>query len=123
MGKYFLRTFFCALTCSILLTFFPPLLAQDSAKPVTHLISQEDYDRLLGVVFRNQQPTAVQSYYSIVLRFMPSRYTESEVAIYARRDGTIHAILLRVSGSSAWNIANDFIQRVGNVEIHRIALA
>jgi hypothetical protein len=96
-------------------------IAQSSAAQVHPLVSPDAYRHILDAAFSHEEPKAVQLQYSIVLRFLSSKHTESEVVIYVLRDGTAQVMFYRVSGSSVWNIANEYIQKTGGIDVHQIA--
>lgn len=86
--------------------------------PIT-LISSENYERTLDATFtETEKKTALR--YSVVLRFMPSRNTESEITVQVDNKGQVHATLSTVTGTSVWNLANEYIQRTGIFNLEEI---
>jgi hypothetical protein len=96
-------------------------LGQSPPEQARPLIRPEAYERILDEVFSHEEPKATQLQYSLVLRFMSSRHTESEVTIFVFKNGSVQANLYRVSGQSAWNVANDATQRTGSTDTSQIA--
>jgi hypothetical protein len=95
--------------------------AQGSREQAHSLVSPEVYERILDVVFAHDEPKPVQVDYSISLRFVSTKHAESEIVIYSFTNGSVRATFLEVSGESAWNVANDYIQQNGGADAERIA--
>jgi hypothetical protein len=72
-------------------------------------------------VFVFDKPRVSELQYSMVLRFMSAHHGESEVVMNVFSDGHAKALILRSSGSSAWNAANDYIQKNGEANLEEIA--
>ena len=84
--------------------------------------SVEAYDRILDVVFADEEPALTQRQYAMVLRFMTSTPVESEVVIFASANGTVQATFWQVAGQSVWNAANDYFQKnSGKADVEQIA--
>lgn len=58
--------------------------------------------------------------YSMVLRFMPSRHAESEITIQVDNKGRVHVALTAVTGTSVWNLANEYIRQTGRFNLEEI---
>jgi hypothetical protein len=95
--------------------------AANAAAPVHRHVSLEAYGRILNLVFPHTEPDAGVILYEMVLRFMSSKHSESEVLIDVYQTGKSEAWIFQVSGSSAWNIANEYIQRSGREDVEQIA--
>lgn len=119
-----LRQVVISVATAILPLFFTLPLgpAHVSAAQVHSLISSGAYENLLDLVFSHEQPLVSQLQYSMVLRFMSSSHTETEVVLNAFNGGKrAEATLFRISGASAWNTANDYIQGTGKSDLGGIA--
>jgi hypothetical protein len=95
--------------------------AQDSATDTHPIVSSVAYGRILDTVFSQKKPKTSQLQYSMVLRFMSSKHTEAEVVVNVFNGGKAEATLFKASGSSVWNIANDYIQKTGREDVEQIA--
>jgi len=96
--------------------------AQSSTAQTYPLITPEAYERILDLAFAHEQPSPKQLQYSMVLRFMTSTHAESEVVISVFTNGSIQENFWQISGQSAWNAANDYIQKnSGNTDVEQIA--
>jgi hypothetical protein len=93
----------------------------DAAPQVHPLVSSEAYEQILNLVFPHPEPSASVIRYEMILRFMPSSHSESEVVIDTYNTGKIQAWLFQVSGPSAWNTANQYIQKSGREDIAEIS--
>jgi len=91
--------------------------AQDT-HPVANL---EVYGRILDTVFSHEEPKAGQLQYSMVLRFMSSNHPEVELVVIVPNGGKAETMLLRVSGPSVWDTANEYIQKTGRADVQQIA--
>ena len=95
--------------------------AQNPTEQVNPLLSSEAYGRILNVVFQREEPKASELQYAIFVRFMSSVHSESQIVIEMGINGKGQAWLFRVSGSSVWNVANEYIQKTGHEDIVQIA--
>ena len=85
------------------------------------LISAQAYGRLLDRVFPHRDPDVSKVLYEMVLRFMMTNHTESEVVIDVYQDGKAEAWLFSVVGPSVWHTAKEYIQKAGKEDVERIA--
>jgi len=109
------------LLTAICLGLFCRTCSAETKQLVKHLISTENYYRVLDAVFTESPPTRDLIDYSITIRFMPSFRTESEILVQLPYNGIVRATLLTVSGKSVWDNANDYIQRTGRLDLNEIA--
>jgi hypothetical protein len=92
-----------------------------SAQDTYPIVSPEVCGRILDTVFSHEGPRASQLQYSMVLRFMPSHYPEVELVVMVLNGGKAETMLLRVSGPSVWDTANEYIQKTGSADVQQIA--
>jgi len=95
----------------------------ETEQSIQTLISIENYIQVLDSVFTELPQTGVLPLpldYSIILRFMPSFLTESEVLIQVSYNGVVRVILFTITGESVWDSANDYIQRTGRFDLDAI---
>jgi hypothetical protein len=110
-----------AVLCLILALFAPPAWPSVPAASVHPLLSSRAYDQLLDILFSHQTPGADKIRYEMALRFMTSSHPESAIVIDVFQTGEVQAWLFRVSGPSAWGIANQYVQDSGREEIGEIS--
>lgn len=84
-------------------------------------VGHAEYEQILNAVFSHEEPTARDLKYSITLRFMTSRHAESEIVINTLRSGMPQATLYTVPGPSVWDVANDYVQKHGHVDVQAVA--
>jgi hypothetical protein len=95
--------------------------AANAAAPVHRHLSLEAYGRILNLVFPHKEPDASVILYEMVLRFMTSKHSESEVVIDVYQTGRTEGWLFQVPGPSVWNTANEYVQKSGREDVEQIA--
>ncbi len=89
----------------------------------SRLVDEATYQRILDRVFPHPDVRSDVYQYSIVLRFLPSSRPEIQLAIRVTNAGKPEISISQVSGRSAWNTANDYInqaRREDEVEISKM---
>ncbi len=108
------------LLCSI---FLVPLMSrvERSAAQGQPVVSSVAYNRVLDAIFPYERLRANVVQYQMVLRYTPSAQAECELIVNVYNNGHARVSFFEVSGSTAWDTANDYVRKNGSESVAQIA--